>query len=301
MAVLTDLTTLAAVEQMQVLLRIGICGTFLGHGFIAANKLEFGSWGKFMKAAGFRTSEMHTLMPLIGVMDVVLAVITLVRPMQLLTAWMVVWAFSTAVIRPFSAGLARTLSPMSDNALWGFVERSANWVCPLALLVLQTDAAYKRVDLYPFDFRFPPLDHVGPHLVGVEAALNGYSMDTLLQYMGCALLVVWALVPMLRSRQPESSWFREQTEDEAAEDNEDEGEGNSTDNEDEEDYAEVDETGVVNVDETETGVVTTEMLYSTEDVEGFSRRELQAACKKHGLKASGKSDALREQLLDVMA
>ena len=39
----------------------------------------------------------------------------------------------------------------------------------------------------------------------------------------------------------------------------------------------MDETGVVNVDETETGVVTTEMLYSTEDVEGFSRRELQAA------------------------
>eukprot|EP00941_MAST-03F_sp_MAST-3F-sp1_P005502 g5502.t1 len=107
---------------VELILRVGCFGCFLGHGWIAAWKLEFGSWGKFMEAAGFRESEAQILMPLIGCMDLVLALITLLRPMELITAWMVVWALSTAIVRPFTAGLHRSINPF-DQAIWGFVER----------------------------------------------------------------------------------------------------------------------------------------------------------------------------------
>ena len=43
----------------ELILRIGCCGCFFGHGFIAAYKLEFGGWSKFMYAAGFREAEAH--------------------------------------------------------------------------------------------------------------------------------------------------------------------------------------------------------------------------------------------------
>jgi len=34
-------------------------------------------------------------------------------------------------------GWNRALSPLSDNALWGFIERASNWGVPFALLALQ--------------------------------------------------------------------------------------------------------------------------------------------------------------------
>ena len=154
----------------EALLRVGACGCFLGHGWIAAWKLEYSGWVKFMRAAGFRDSEAQILMPLIGWMDIVLAVITLLRPMELLTAWMVVWAFSTALVRPVSAGLSRAMSPMSDNAIWGFVERASNWVCPLALLTIQKQEGYVPRDITGFGSQVrspartpPPASSRAPH------------------------------------------------------------------------------------------------------------------------------------------
>ena len=110
--------------NVEAILRIGACGCFIGHGWIAAFKLEFSGWKKFLFSAGFSEAEAHVLMPIIGWMDVLLALATLIRPVELFSAWMAAWAFSTALVRPFSAGAARAFAPMSDNALWGFVERA---------------------------------------------------------------------------------------------------------------------------------------------------------------------------------
>lgn len=77
-------------DPIEAILRVGVFGCFLGHGWIAAWKLEFSGWSTFMAAAGFRTGEAHVLMPLIGWMDILLACVTLVHPTELTTAWMVV-------------------------------------------------------------------------------------------------------------------------------------------------------------------------------------------------------------------
>ena len=109
---------------------------------------------------------------------------------------MVVWAFSTALVRPVSAGMARTMSPMSDNALWGFIERAANWACPLALLCIQKEKGYTPTELVP---------GLGTQLACLDQTLNWPTvpLEQMVKYMGLALLAVWALVPFLRSRGPD--------------------------------------------------------------------------------------------------
>jgi hypothetical protein len=141
-----------------------------------------------MRAAGFHDHEAQIVMPLIGWMDVVIAIVTLLRPMELFTAWMVVWAFSTALVRPVSAGLSRALSPMSDNALWGFVERAANWGVPLALLSMQCASGYTAKELYP---------GMGAQLAPLDRHLNGFKFGFLVQCMVGAFAVLWGLVPVL--------------------------------------------------------------------------------------------------------
>ena len=184
--------------ETETLLRIGAFGCFWGHGFIAAYKLEFSGWVKFMEAAGFRESEAQIIMPLIGLKDLILAVITLLRPMELVSAWMVVWAFSTALVRPVSAlAQGKAMNPLSSNAIWGFVERAANWVCPLAMLSMQKTEGYTPREFIP---------GVGSQLAFLDAHLNlpDKSLADYAQMMALCFLAVWALVPLLRSRTPEA-------------------------------------------------------------------------------------------------
>ena len=166
-------------------------------GWIAAWKLEYGPWSKFMFAAGFRDGEAKVIMPIVGWMDVILAVVTLVRPNEIFLAWMVVWAFSTALVRPFSAGFERWSKPMSDNALWGFVERASNWACPLALLAHVKSDGYAVEDAIgagPLFAALAPLD----------ATLSGYATTQLAAFMAAAFALPWfVVVPLLRARGPD--------------------------------------------------------------------------------------------------
>ncbi|MEK7516192.1 MAG: hypothetical protein AAB562_01195, partial [Patescibacteria group bacterium] len=60
-----------------------------------------------------------------GGMDIALATLVLIKPMRPALLWMVFWGFWTALIRP-----------LVGMPIWDFVERSANWGAPLALLLL---------------------------------------------------------------------------------------------------------------------------------------------------------------------
>ena len=181
---------MASLLNVEAILRIGACGCFIGHGWIAAMKLEFSGWKKFLFSAGFSEAEAHVLMPIIGWMDVLLALATLIRPVELFSAWMTAWAFSTALVRPFSAGAARAFAPMSDNALWGFVERAANWACPLALLCLQKADGYEAADI----------TGLGSYLAPLDALNTDKDLATLFKYICIMVCVVWAPVPLLRAR-----------------------------------------------------------------------------------------------------
>ena len=114
---------LKKLEQVEWILRLGIFGTFLGHGVLAV--LGKPAWLKYFVAVGISESAGASLLPLIGVMDVLVALAALFYPLKIVLGWAVLWAFATALIRP-----------ISGEPIWDFVERAANFMAPLALLVL---------------------------------------------------------------------------------------------------------------------------------------------------------------------
>jgi len=105
------------------ILRIGVFGTFLGHGIFALMKNP--GWFPFLEFWGFTEDQINVLMPAIGVLDIGIALSVLFRPSKYILLYAVVWAFLTALMRPVVGG-----------SWLDFVERSANWAAPLALYLI---------------------------------------------------------------------------------------------------------------------------------------------------------------------
>lgn len=101
-------------------MRIGIAGEFIGHAAFALQAKE--GWIKYFTAVGFTPEAAVQVMPIIGVMDLILGIIVLVRPVKVLLIWMAAWGLLTAIGRP-----------VGGDPIWDLVERGANWAAPLAL------------------------------------------------------------------------------------------------------------------------------------------------------------------------
>ena len=111
-------------KLIEWILRIAVAGEFLGHGvFGLQGKKDWVGWfGKFDVAD---TELAVKILFFIGLLDIALAILVLVKPIRLALLWMVFWGFWTALLRPL-VGLP----------VWDFIERWANWGAPLALLLL---------------------------------------------------------------------------------------------------------------------------------------------------------------------
>ena len=112
-----------ATRTLQWILRLGVFGTFLGHGLFAFSQKT--SWIPYLTFWGFSDSMAMQMMPVIGVIDIVVALIILIRPMRWVLIYAFAWAFSTALMRV-----------LVGEGILEFVERAANWACPLALYLL---------------------------------------------------------------------------------------------------------------------------------------------------------------------
>jgi len=111
-------------RMVEWALRVGIFGTFLGHGVLAlVGKQSWLGWIQDMIGVDAKTAAL--LLTLIGIMDCLVAVVILFlrRVPRFVLAWAVIWGFWTALLRP-----------LVGESIWDFVERSANWAAPLALL-----------------------------------------------------------------------------------------------------------------------------------------------------------------------
>lgn len=107
-------------------LRIGILGEFLGHGMFALQgKKQWVEWlGKF-GVTNHDTAA--TLLFIVGLLDLAVALIVLIRPFKPVLLWAAFWGFWTALLRP-----------IVGESFWDFIERFANWAAPLALYLLLT-------------------------------------------------------------------------------------------------------------------------------------------------------------------
>ncbi len=108
-------------KKVEWLLRIGVAGEFTGHGLLAIEgKADWINW--ISQMINVDASTATTLLLLIGILDVVVALIVLAKPMPKVLLWAAFWGFWTALVRP-----------LVGQSVLDFVERSANWAAPLAL------------------------------------------------------------------------------------------------------------------------------------------------------------------------
>src|SRR3989338_4622362 len=105
-------------------LRIAVAGEFIGHGVFALQGIKACvEWFSIFGISDVQTAT--TLLWLIGLTDILLAILILVKPIRLALLWMAFWGFWTALMRP-----------IAGDSIFEFVERWANWGAPLALLLL---------------------------------------------------------------------------------------------------------------------------------------------------------------------
>lgn len=113
------------IKLVEWILRIAVAGEFIGHGMFALQGKE--SWFKYFEAVGISNPDtIGTLLLWVGILDIALAILILIKPIRLALLWMAVWGLWTAMIR----------WPVGPDPMWDFVERWANWGAPLALLIL---------------------------------------------------------------------------------------------------------------------------------------------------------------------
>ena len=108
-------------KKIEWILRIGVAGEFLGHGIFALQgKADWIKWTQ--QLSGMEASTATTFIFIVGLVDVLLAIMVLAKPVRPLLLWMAFWGFWTALVRP-----------LVGMPIWDFVERFANWAAPLAL------------------------------------------------------------------------------------------------------------------------------------------------------------------------
>lgn len=105
-------------------LRIGVAGEFLGHGVLALQgKADWIGW--FARFGVTDTGTAATLLTLVGLADILVALVVLFKPVRPILLWAAFWGFWTALVRP-----------IVGEPIWDFIERFANWGAPLALFFL---------------------------------------------------------------------------------------------------------------------------------------------------------------------
>ncbi len=119
-------------RQIEWVLRVAMFGEFLGHGVFAYQAVPHFQW-LLSKSLDVPVHTAAAMLPVIGVIDFVVAGLALVKPVRAVLLYAVVWGFLTALARPLAGG-----------EIWDFVERWPNWGVPLALLYVRGVPAAAR-------------------------------------------------------------------------------------------------------------------------------------------------------------
>ena len=111
-------------KLVQWVLRVAIAGEFFGHGVFAVQGKA--QWIKWFANFGVSDAGLAAkLLFFIGLIDIAVALIVLIKPIRAALLWAALWGFWTALLRP-----------IIGEPIWDFIERWANWGAPLALLLL---------------------------------------------------------------------------------------------------------------------------------------------------------------------
>ncbi len=110
-------------KTIEWLFRIGVFMCFLGHGLIALGGNI--AWLPYLEIVGFKGEFAINVMFIIGILDVIVALFILLKPIKIIVLWASFWTLLTALMRP-----------ISGESFWAFVERGPNWVLPIVLFLI---------------------------------------------------------------------------------------------------------------------------------------------------------------------
>ena len=111
-------------KTIEWVLRIAVAGEFLGHGVFAIQGKE--GWFKYFEPFGITDpGTILTILMVVGISDVILALLVLTKPIRIAILAMAFWGLFTALLR----------WPIGPEPVWDFFERWTNWGAPLALLL----------------------------------------------------------------------------------------------------------------------------------------------------------------------
>lgn len=109
-------------KKIHYSLRIACALCFIGHGCFGIITKEI--WTNYFAVFGIGHQVSFTLMPYVGLIDILCGIMILIYPIRAVVVWLVIWGFVTALLRPLSG------EPFAE-----FLERFGNFGAPLALLI----------------------------------------------------------------------------------------------------------------------------------------------------------------------
>lgn len=130
-------------SKIHFILRLTSALCFIGHG--AWGIITKAEWLPFFAVFNIEPHAAYILMPLIGIMDIFLGIMILLRPYRWIMAYMVIWAVWTAFMRPLAA-----------MGYWEVLERGGNYGAPFVFLLLCGEPLQWRG--YFTKITFPTLD-----------------------------------------------------------------------------------------------------------------------------------------------
>jgi hypothetical protein len=113
----------SATYTLHWMFRISVFMTWVGHG--AFGIITKKAWLPYYGVFGIPESIAWRSMPIVGTMDVMLGVLTLLSPCRAYLLWGVTWCTFTALLRP-----------LAGQGFWETFERAGNYGVPLAFLAM---------------------------------------------------------------------------------------------------------------------------------------------------------------------
>ena len=110
-------------QRIHYTLRIAAAMCFIGHG--AFGIITKAVWCNYFAIFGIGKSMAYQIMPFVGIMDILLGILLLIKPVRAIAVWLVVWGLATALCRPLSG------EPFAE-----FLERAGNYGAPFCLLLI---------------------------------------------------------------------------------------------------------------------------------------------------------------------
>lgn len=109
--------------RLHYILRLAIAMCFIGHGTFGIITKEI--WCNYFAVVGIGKAAAYSLMPWVGVFDIIMGLVMLAYPIRAVAFWLVIWGTITAFLRPLSG------EPFAE-----LIERAGNFGAPLAFLML---------------------------------------------------------------------------------------------------------------------------------------------------------------------